>query len=492
MRTALLDKHRISRSLIVVAALCVANLSATFGQAPRTISHQGFLTDLGGSPVADDTRPMTFSIYDLASGGTALWSETKSVATSGGIYNTELGSLNPINGVLFNQDLWLGVKVGADPEMVDRTKLTSVPSAFGLVMPFEDTLSVVTSDLGIGASSTFAEDIVVQATDAQLGLHSNPFGTFGSGLQLSEIDAGSLVDKWSIIRQTNPNGSRLVFAYGQNADYTSNAPLFTIDSTGTVRGANAYFVAPPDTTVALTVESGGVGARIAGGEGGGLIFPDVLLGTNGAIAAEAGDVAIDLTVAGSSTAFRVLGDPGIFPFPSTRIEVPYSGTIQMVSTDVNGSLDVSGTLTKGSGTFKIDHPLDPENRYLQHSFVESPDMMNVYSGNVVTDDSGYAAIHLPAYFEALNRDFRYQLTPIGTMTGVMVRSEISSNRFEIQAERPNVKVSWQVTGVRKDAYAQMYPVVPETEKAPEHVGTYLHPEAFGLPASRREGQKAVH
>ena len=80
----------------------------------------------------------------------------------------------------------------------------------------------------------------------------------------------------------------------------------------------------------------------------------------------------------------------------------------------NGSVYIGGTLTKNGGSFRIDHPLDPANKYLQHSFVESPDMMNVYNGNVITDATGYADILLPEWFGALNRDFRYQLTVLDT------------------------------------------------------------------------------
>src|SRR5262249_38140051 len=79
----------------------------------------------------------------------------------------------------------------------------------------------------------------------------------------------------------------------------------------------------------------------------------------------------------------------------------------------NGRVQVTGTLTKGGGSFKIDHPLDPANKYLYHSFVESPDMMNVYNGNILLDANGEAWVELPEWFEALNRDFRYQLTSIG-------------------------------------------------------------------------------
>ncbi|MFG0307531.1 MAG: hypothetical protein ACF8Q5_15120 [Phycisphaerales bacterium JB040] len=138
-----------------------------------------------------------------------------------------------------------------------------------------------------------------------------------------------------------------------------------------------------------------------------------------------------------------------------------------------------GEVMKSSGSFIIDHPLDPENRYLRHSFVESPDMMNVYNGNVVTDSEGLAVVELPHYFEALNRDYRYQLTVIGTFAQAIVERKVEGNSFVIRTDRPEVEVSWQVTGVRDDAYARMKPIPVEPEKAPGDRGLYLHPEAFG-------------
>lgn len=145
----------------------------------------------------------------------------------------------------------------------------------------------------------------------------------------------------------------------------------------------------------------------------------------------------------------------------------------------NGDVVVVGNLSKSGGSFQIDHPLDPANKYLLHSFVESPDMMNIYNGNVVTDGRGDAIVTLPDWFEALNRDFRYQLTAIGQPAQAFVSSEISDGRFSIKTDKPNVKVSWQVTGIRQDAWANAHRIPTELDKPAKDQGHYLHPELFG-------------
>jgi hypothetical protein len=149
----------------------------------------------------------------------------------------------------------------------------------------------------------------------------------------------------------------------------------------------------------------------------------------------------------------------------------------------SGKALVTGTLSKGGGSFKIDHPLDPANKYLYHSFVESPDMMNVYNGNVRTDGSGKAKVTLPDYFMALNKDYRYQLTVVGQFAQAIVGKEIEDGAFEIHTDKPQVKVSWQVTGVRQDAFANANRIPVVEQKTGAERGTFLHPEALGRPAS---------
>ncbi|MGA9341000.1 MAG: hypothetical protein WBV61_01535 [Rhodanobacteraceae bacterium] len=155
---------------------------------------------------------------------------------------------------------------------------------------------------------------------------------------------------------------------------------------------------------------------------------------------------------------------------------------------VSGELDVAGRLTKTSGSFKIDHPLDPANKYLFHSFVESPDMKNIYDGIATLDARGEAWVDLPDYFEALNKDFRYQLTAIGAPAlSLYVADEIAGNRFRIAGGQSGQRISWQVTGTRNDAYARAHRIQVEVDKPAGERGKYLYPALFGQPES-----KAVH
>lgn len=150
-----------------------------------------------------------------------------------------------------------------------------------------------------------------------------------------------------------------------------------------------------------------------------------------------------------------------------------------------GNVSISGNLAKSSGSFKIDHPLDPANKYLYHSFVESPDMKNIYDGVVTLDDKGAAIVTMPEWFNALNQDFRYQLTSMGAPgPNLYIAEEISGNSFRIAGGTPGQKVSWQVTGIRHDAYANAHRIPVEQNKTQEERGTYIHPELFGQPASK--------
>ncbi len=149
-----------------------------------------------------------------------------------------------------------------------------------------------------------------------------------------------------------------------------------------------------------------------------------------------------------------------------------------------GNVKITGTCCAAPANFmQIDHPLDPANQTLQQALVESPDMKTIYDGNATTDEKGDATISLPAYVGALNGDFRYQLTVIGQFAQAIVSAEIKDHQFSIKTDKPNVKVSWQVTGIRKDPYAAQHRMQPETAKPAGEIGKYLHPAEYGQPKS---------
>ena len=164
--------------------------------------------------------------------------------------------------------------------------------------------------------------------------------------------------------------------------------------------------------------------------------------------------------------------------PTSNCSGCYAGAFE-------GDVNITGTLHKAAGTFRIDHPLDPANKTLSHSFVESPDMMNIYNGNITLDPSGEAVVVMPRWFNALNKEFRYQLTAIGAPgPNLHIAEEVKGNHFRIAGGTPGMQVSWQVTGIRHDAYAEAHRIQVEEEKPEKERGYYLHPELFKQPEEK--------
>jgi hypothetical protein len=133
--------------------------------------------------------------------------------------------------------------------------------------------------------------------------------------------------------------------------------------------------------------------------------------------------------------------------------------------DPSGNVGISGSLTvMGNKGFRIDHPLNPANKYLNHFCVEGSEAKNLYDGRATLNENGEAIVELPAWFEALNKNFQYQLTPVGKFAPLYIANAVGNNRFTIAGGDPAMEVCWQVTGVRNDTYVQEHPTVLEEEK----------------------------
>jgi len=278
------------------------------------------------------------------------------------------------------------------------------------------------------------------------GLSTNDYGVFGQSVNAAGV-AGSLQGSPAKGYLGYREGSYHRGVYGEHTTYGTHGYLG-----GSFVGVYGY---GPDGLTGVLGEAEGPTAMAVAGD----LYSGGVIRTSGALGQDIGYVG---WVGVRGTALNSGDLAGYF----------------------HGDVEVTGWLSKPIGSFKIDHPLDPTNKNLYHSFVESPDMMNIYNGNTTLDENGEAWIELPDWFEALNRDFRYQLTPIGAPgPNLYVAEAVRGNQFKIAGGVSGMTVSWQVTGIRHDPYAEQHRIPVEQEKRPAHRGKYLYPKEYGMPAS---------
>jgi len=570
-------KNTVLLFAVLISLLSISNI---YSQGiPQTINYQGVLKDAAGVVVPNGDYSITFKLYDLPSGGSALWNETKTINVLGGIVNTQLGSVTPITSATIVGAAWLGITIGTGSELIPRITLSSVPySIMSLTVPsgsitaikiadaqvvkslngLKDNVNLVagsnvtitpsgnnltinatgggggtiggsgtanyiskfTNSTTLGNSTLFdaGDRIGVSTVTPNFSLTVNSTPTLGLGLQVSRANGGLIglsileasqpttLQGWSFevfnqklkINATGDNGittlnNLMTFDRKGNvgigtetpsyplhvATNTKHAGYFTSDSassathvihgeyTGLISDAvGVYGKSAPSNNYGYGgyFEGGFIGAR------GNVtsLGPGNFYGVRGSVSGGSGyNYALYGTVTSGTQ-----NNYGVYASAS-------GGTVNWAGY-FSGNVNVTGTLSKGGGSFKIDHPLDPTNKNLYHSFVESPDMMNIYNGNIITDASGYATVTMPDWFEALNKEFRYQLTVIGDFAQAIISQKIQNNQFIIRTDKPGIEVSWQVTGIRHDKFAEKYRIPVEENKTGKDVGKYLHPDAYGV------------
>ncbi len=155
--------------------------------------------------------------------------------------------------------------------------------------------------------------------------------------------------------------------------------------------------------------------------------------------------------------------------------------------DQGNAYIVGALVAQGGKQFVIDHPSDPENKLLKHTCIESPEVLNVYRGNATLNSDGEAIVELPVYFNNININYSYNLTPIGVSApGLYIKKEIANNKFEIGGGKSNMKVSWTVYAERNDLYMQNHKEAKEVEveKTGSQKGKYMSPELYGQPSNK--------
>jgi hypothetical protein len=460
-----------------------------------TVWFQGFLADdVTGDPV-NATYDMVARIYSAAGGGVLLWGpETHgSVVITEGWFNIELGSVLPPLPSFASPPYYLSLQVNGE-YLAPRLKLASVPSAIQSatsdLLPFSGYYSGSASEaffVGSGSASgsdgisasrwngtdgAFAVYAASSSPEAAIrGYQSNTAAVSGASVLLADIsNAGNdspVIDGYTTGAgpvywgMTDGLYGLEIYADASDAPADSMAHVIHAVYNGELRNSSSVAVYGE----ALGIDVWGAGGQFVGSGYG--VVGEAVPPPTGSL--------FYYGVAGTSTSTSDGLNVGVYGTASGGYD-SFAGAF-------DGDVDVVGTLTKDAGSFKIDHPLDPASKYLSHSFVESPDMKNIYDGVAVLDASGEALVGLPDWFEALNQDFRYQLTCIGAFAPVYVADEISGNRFRIAGGEPGMKVSWQVTGIRHDPYADAHRIPVEEVKSAREQGRYRNPELYGAPES---------
>ncbi len=468
-------------ALVASAALpAVSHAQAQEAQSSTTrmVRFAGVLTDASGGPLVGP-QTVTFTVYDAADGGAALWTETLAVtADEHGRYATYLGSTVALPQHLFSteQARWIGTSV--DGRELARTALVAVP--YALKAADADSLGgtplssfVLTSPDGRlqRADGATFDSPAVDGTGIP-----NQLAKWGTSTTLGASVMSESVTNRVGVGLPDPTGGGVVDSVFSIKNYDYNTGFAILNETQQRRlaintladgGWQLYDGGNNTWNAGLTQQAGNVGLGIS---------PNSIV----KLYVDTGN---SYGIWSSTTATSGIGIVGIANAGTGAAGV-YGASSEGFAGYFLGKVNVAGTLYKGGGAFKIDHPMDPTNKYLQHSFVESPDMMNVYNGNVALDANGEAWVTMPEWFEALNRDFRYQLTPLGAPgPNLYVAAKVSGNTFKIAGGVPGGEVSWQVTGIRQDAFANANRIVVEVDKPEDERGTFMHAEAFGQPAA---------
>ena len=487
---------------LLIATILLASIWAVCAQSvPSLINYQGQLVDATGAPLANGNYDLTFRIYSADLGGSLLWGPqvASGVPLVGGRFNVILGPTDAnsqaVSGVFSsNAVTYLEIQVGANSPISPRQQILSgayslqaqnsgLLSGYGWDAVFTDTgrpdtghvpgtkianASITSSQIGPGAITTsqLGSEAVTSANIAPgaVGTLQIASGAVGTG-QIADGAVGT---------QEIANGAVGTAQIASNAVDTAQ---IATNAVGTAQIANGAVGTAEIAAGAVTSGQIGLPLFLSGYAGEYFIRvgsgpPAVLEVTNSAV---------------SSAGFpRFFAGPGLRVGGEIAIEAfSHGGAYAYIgngsdAADFYGNVSVNGTLSKSGGSFKIDDPLDPANKYLSHSFVESPDMKNVYDGVVTLDGSGEATVNLPEWFGALNKDFRYQLTAIGAPgPNLYIAKEIAGNSFKIAGGAAGGKVSWQVTGTRQDAWANAHRIPVEEMKPEAERGFYLAPELFG-------------
>lgn len=270
---------------------------------PQSMAYQGYVTDLAGSPVADGNYSFTFALYTVESGGTALWQETHpTVAVTKGLFAVHLGRGNPAVPLtpLFDQQYFLGIKMGVDPEMTPRVRLSTSAYSFHArtadgVAPGSITDASVAAGANIAASKlqssilTEAEviagsGITIDRAGGNLTINSSPGAVVLGGDVTGPAASNAIANGVVTAAKLAPNsvtGEKIMNDAVINVKIADNAvtaakiaPNIVSSIAGVSNdGGDINLVAGANVTITPNDAANTITIAAAGGGGGGLTLP---------------------------------------------------------------------------------------------------------------------------------------------------------------------------------------------------------------------------
>ena len=511
--------------------------SLLVAQAPERFNYQAVVRDNGGNQVQNQNVSFKVSVLENGASGNVAYAETHSVSTNQfGLVTLPIGGGTLFSGNFSNID-WganthflqveIDVTGGSNYAMMGTTQLLAVPYALHATTVENDQVDDADNDPG--------NEIQTISKSGNTVTLSNGGGSFTDDVDDADNDPNNELQTLSLSGQTLTlsNGGSVTLSAGANTldqAYDQGGP--GLGRTITADAGAVQITTSTPNSIALDIDQNSTGVCIAAtNSNASTTFSSIQAVTNsssnlasavvgntdgmawgvsgqvGATAtASAGVYGSNLRTNGGMgvrgvgfngtvgetnyvAGFGVYGENFDQIGTGNGIGVAGKGYWGVVGEDrylgtISGAYGVfsNGTLgASGLKTFQIDHPDDPANKYLRHFSMESDEVLNYYRGNATFDAQGEAVVELPDYFEGINRNFSYQLTPIGAYMPLFIKEKVQGRQFVIGGGTPGLEVSWTLVAERNDPYLQQYPEqrAVEIEKRPGEKGKYLMPALYG-------------